>query len=322
MQERLQNINVVSSELLPTPEGDQARPAAGGRARKTSSIAAGKPCAGSSTATTRGCSSSSGRARSTILDAAREYAQRLSAARGPRRQDDAAHHARLFRKAAHDGRAGRDSSTIPTWTTRSRSKRASASRASCCCTSPNIGVPAATEALDPIMPQYLSELISWTAIGARTTESQTHREMASGLSMPVGFKNGTDGSLTVAINALQSVRHPHHFLGITQQGQSAVFRTRGNKYGHIVLRGGGSRTNYDSVSLALCERELDEGEPAGEHRGRLQSRQFEQGSRACSRWSPKTWRTRSSRAIGRSWASCSRATCTGAASRSRRIAAN
>jgi 3-deoxy-7-phosphoheptulonate synthase len=127
----------------------------------------------------------------------------------------------------------------------------------------DLGVPAATEALDPIMPQYLSELITWTAIGARTTESQTHREMASGLSTPVGFKNGTDGSLTVAINALQSVRHPHHFLGITQQGQSAVFRTRGNKYGHIVLRGGGSRTNYDSVSLALAERELDKaGLPA------------------------------------------------------------
>ncbi len=127
----------------------------------------------------------------------------------------------------------------------------------------DLGVPAATEALDPIMPQYLSELITWTAIGARTTESQTHREMASGLSTPVGFKNGTDGSLTVAINALQSVRHPHHFLGITQQGQSAVFRTRGNTYGHIVLRGGGSRTNYDSVSLALAERELDKaGLPA------------------------------------------------------------
>jgi 3-deoxy-7-phosphoheptulonate synthase len=127
----------------------------------------------------------------------------------------------------------------------------------------DLGVPAATEALDPIMPQYLSELITWTAIGARTTESQTHREMASGLSTPVGFKNGTDGSLTVAINALQSVRHPHHFLGITQQGQSAVFRTRGNRYGHIVLRGGGARTNYDSVSLALCERELEKaGLPA------------------------------------------------------------
>jgi 3-deoxy-7-phosphoheptulonate synthase len=125
------------------------------------------------------------------------------------------------------------------------------------------GVPAATEALDPIMPQYLSELVTWTAIGARTTESQTHREMASGLSTPVGFKNGTDGSLAVAVNALQSARHPHHFLGITQQGQSAVFRTRGNRYGHIVLRGGGGRTNYDSVSIALCERELEKaGLPA------------------------------------------------------------
>ena len=108
------------------------------------------------------------------------------------------------------------------------------------------------------MPQYLQELITWTAIGARTTESQTHREMASGLSTPVGFKNGTDGSLEVAINALQSARHPHHFLGITQQGQSAVFRTRGNPHAHIVLRGGGGRPNYDSVSVALCEQALAE----------------------------------------------------------------
>jgi len=119
-----------------------------------------------------------------------------------------------------------------------------------------LGLPAGTEALDPIMPQYLSELISWTAIGARTTESQTHREMASGLSTPVGFKNGTDGALATSINALQSVRHPHHFLGITQQGQSAVFRTRGNPHAHIVLRGGGGRVNYDAVSIALAEREL------------------------------------------------------------------
>jgi 3-deoxy-7-phosphoheptulonate synthase len=117
-------------------------------------------------------------------------------------------------------------------------------------------LPAGTEALDPIMPQYLSELITWTAIGARTTESQTHREMASGLSTPVGFKNGTDGSLATSINALQSVRHPHHFLGITQQGQSAVFRTRGNAHAHIVLRGGGGRPNYDAVSIAVAEREL------------------------------------------------------------------
>jgi 3-deoxy-7-phosphoheptulonate synthase len=119
-----------------------------------------------------------------------------------------------------------------------------------------LGLPAGTEALDPIMPQYLSELITWTAIGARTTESQTHREMASGLSTPVGFKNGTDGTLSASINALQSVRHPHHFLGITQQGQSAVFRTRGNSHAHIVLRGGGGRVNYDAVSIAVAEREL------------------------------------------------------------------
>ena len=119
-----------------------------------------------------------------------------------------------------------------------------------------LGLPAATEALDPIMPQYLSELVSWYAIGARTTESQTHREMASGLSTAVGFKNGTDGTLGVAINALQSVRHPHHFLGITPAGELAVFRTRGNPLAHVVLRGGGGRTNYDSVSVALCEQEL------------------------------------------------------------------
>jgi 3-deoxy-7-phosphoheptulonate synthase len=119
-----------------------------------------------------------------------------------------------------------------------------------------LGLPAATEALDPITPQYLGDLIAWTAIGARTTESQTHREMASGLSTPLGFKNGTDGSLTVAINALQSAARPHHFLGINQQGQTAVFRTRGNRYGHVVLRGGGGRPNYDSVSIALCEKEL------------------------------------------------------------------
>jgi 3-deoxy-7-phosphoheptulonate synthase len=119
-----------------------------------------------------------------------------------------------------------------------------------------LGLAVGTEALDPIMPQYLSELITWTAIGARTTESQTHREMASGLSTPVGFKNGTDGALSTSINALQSVRHPHHFLGITQQGQSAVFRTRGNAHAHLVLRGGGGRPNYDAVSIAAAEREL------------------------------------------------------------------
>lgn len=114
------------------------------------------------------------------------------------------------------------------------------------------GLPAATEALDPISPQYMSDLFAWSAIGARTTESQTHREMASGLSMPVGFKNGTDGGLEVAINALQSVSRPHSFLGINQGGQVTVIQTRGNPCSHVILRGGG-QPNYDSVHVSLCE---------------------------------------------------------------------
>ena len=120
-----------------------------------------------------------------------------------------------------------------------------------------MGLPLSTEALDPISPQYLQDLISWSAIGARTTESQTHREMASGLSSAVGFKNGTDGSLTVAINALQSVANPHRFLGINGDGQVSVVKTKGNPYGHVVLRGGGGKPNYDSVSVALCEQEIE-----------------------------------------------------------------
>ncbi|MHA7925836.1 MAG: 3-deoxy-7-phosphoheptulonate synthase [Marinobacter sp.] len=120
-----------------------------------------------------------------------------------------------------------------------------------------LGLPAATEALDPISPQYLQDTIAWSAIGARTTESQTHREMSSGLSMAIGFKNGTDGSLDVAVNAMKSVSHPHSFLGIDQQGQVAIIRTKGNNYGHVVLRGGGGKPNYDSVSVALCEQAMD-----------------------------------------------------------------
>jgi 3-deoxy-7-phosphoheptulonate synthase len=124
------------------------------------------------------------------------------------------------------------------------------------CDLAEMGLPTATEALDPISPQYLQDLISWSAIGARTTESQTHREMASGLSSAVGFKNGTDGGLTVAINALQSVSSAHRFLGLNQQGQVSIVTTKGNRYGHVVLRGGSGKPNYDSVSVALCEQEL------------------------------------------------------------------
>jgi 3-deoxy-7-phosphoheptulonate synthase len=120
-----------------------------------------------------------------------------------------------------------------------------------------IGLPVATEALDPIMPQYLGDLISWTAIGARTAESQTHREIASGLSTPVGFKNGTDGSLSVAINAIKSAQNSHHFLGLNDLGQTTVYKTKGNRYSHVVLRGG-PEPNFDKKSIALCEKKLKE----------------------------------------------------------------
>ncbi len=119
-----------------------------------------------------------------------------------------------------------------------------------------MGLPCATEALDPNSPQYYQDLISWSAIGARTTESQTHREMSSGLSSPVGFKNGTDGGLTVATNAMQSVKHGHSFLGLNDQGQVAVIRTSGNPYAHVVLRGGNGKPNYDSGSVADAEAAL------------------------------------------------------------------
>jgi 3-deoxy-7-phosphoheptulonate synthase len=121
-----------------------------------------------------------------------------------------------------------------------------------------MGLPAATEFLDPIIPQYIDDLVTWVAIGARTTESQTHREMASGLSMPVGFKNGTDGSLQIALDAMISARTPHSFLGIDQDGVTSIIRTTGNPAGHLVLRGGRSRPNYDAASLAEAETKLAE----------------------------------------------------------------
>jgi len=119
----------------------------------------------------------------------------------------------------------------------------------------DLGLPCGTEALDPNTPQYLGDLIAWSAIGARTTESQTHREMASGLSSPVGFKNGTDGDLEVALNAMLSAAQPHAFLGINGAGQVAVTQTRGNAFGHLILRGG-TNPNYDSVAVAQAEAAL------------------------------------------------------------------
>ena len=118
------------------------------------------------------------------------------------------------------------------------------------------GMPAATELLDPVVPQYIADLISWTAIGARTTESQTHREMASGLSMPIGYKNGTDGSASIAINAMQAASKPHHFLGINRDGHASIVSTTGNPDGHLVLRGGNSGSNYHHEAVEAAAAEL------------------------------------------------------------------
>jgi 3-deoxy-7-phosphoheptulonate synthase len=118
-----------------------------------------------------------------------------------------------------------------------------------------LGLPAATEALDPVSPQYLADLISWHAIGARTTESQTHRELASGLSSPVGFKNGTEGDIQVALDAIKSAAAPHHFLGVDPDGRVSVYRTRGNKNCHVVLRGGRA-PNFDRASVLACAEKL------------------------------------------------------------------
>lgn len=118
------------------------------------------------------------------------------------------------------------------------------------------GMPAATELLDPVVPQYIADLISWTAIGARTTESQTHREMASGLSMPIGYKNSTDGSVTIAINAMKAASKPHHFLGINRDGHASIVSTTGNPHGHLVLRGGSRGPNYHLDAVREASEEL------------------------------------------------------------------
>ncbi|MBW2473167.1 MAG: 3-deoxy-7-phosphoheptulonate synthase [Deltaproteobacteria bacterium] len=120
-----------------------------------------------------------------------------------------------------------------------------------------MGLPVATEMLDPITPQYMADTISWGAIGARTTESQTHREMSSGLSFPVGFKNGTDGNLQIAIDAMGAACHPHSFLGINREGRTSIVRTTGNPDVHIVLRGGNDKPNYTAADIAQAEKKLD-----------------------------------------------------------------
>jgi len=119
-----------------------------------------------------------------------------------------------------------------------------------------MGLPVATEMLDPITPEYLADLLSWGAIGARTTESQTHREMASGLSFPIGFKNGTDGNLQIAIDAMKAALHPHSFLGINRDGLTSIVQTTGNPDVHMVLRGGSNKPNYSPEDIAKAEEML------------------------------------------------------------------
>ena len=119
-------------------------------------------------------------------------------------------------------------------------------------------MPAGSEFLDTITPQFIADLISWGAIGARTTESQVHRELASGLSMPVGFKNGTDGNVQIVVDAIRAARHPHHFLSVTKQGISAIVSTTGNDFCHAILRGSTRRPNYDAESVRSASRKLRE----------------------------------------------------------------
>jgi 3-deoxy-7-phosphoheptulonate synthase len=123
-----------------------------------------------------------------------------------------------------------------------------------------LDLPAGTEFLDPISPQFIADLVSWGAIGARTSESQVHRELASGLSMPVGFKNGTDGSIQVALDAIRSASYPHHFLSVTKQGVAAIVETRGNPDCHLILRGGASGPNYDAAAIAKVAAALAKAE--------------------------------------------------------------
>ena len=165
----------------------------------------------------------------------------------------------------------------------------------------NVGLPAATEFLDMTTPQYIADLVAWAAIGARTTESQIHRELASGLSCPVGFKNGTDGNIRIAADAVKSAAHPHHFMAVTKGGRSAIAATTGNEDCHIILRGG-SGPNYDAASVEQAATELVRSRPRATAHDRHQPRQQRARSRRTSRWwsptSPARWPAAKQRIMG------------------------
>ncbi len=251
----LNNVNVLAQELLPTPEEVKARLPVSGRAREV--VLHGRETVESILdrqdhrllAVVGPCSVHD-------VDAARDYARRLRDL-AEEVSDTIFVVMRVYFEKPRTSVGWKGLINDPLMDDSFHIEKGLATARELLIELAELGLPTGTEALDPITPQYIGDLITWTAIGARTAESQTHREMSSGLSTPVGFKNGTDGSLDVAINALHSASSPHSFLGIDQQGRCAVFRTRGNMYGHVVLRGGGGRPNYDSVSVSLCEQELE-----------------------------------------------------------------
>ena len=183
----------------------------------------------------------------------------------------------------------------------------------------DLGLPAGTEFLDPIVPQYIADLISWAAIGARTTESQTHREMASGLSMPVGFKNGTDGSVQIAIDAMKSSRTPHSFLGIDQDGFTSIVKTKGNPDGHVVLRGGRDGTNYDPHHIATPFANPWERAACTRWSWSIAATPIPARTPAVNRWFGKALSANAPRVAKRSSVPCSKVTFTSAGNRSARI---
>ena len=254
-QSTIEDRNLAAVAPLISPRAVKARAAADRRRRRASCWQRAAPSATSCTAATAGAwSPSSARARSTTRTAARDYAARLKRVADATRDQLVVVMRTYFEKPRTtvgwkglindphlDG-----SCDIPAGLEQARAHPARRSTA--------LGLPCASELLDPVVPQYIADLLSWAAIGARTTESQTHREMASGLSMPVGFKNGTDGSLHVALNAMISARHPHHFVGINHDGAVSVIRTRGNPDRHIVLRGGAGRAQPPARTTSRAPR--------------------------------------------------------------------
>ena len=232
-------------------------------------------------APTTGCSSSSAPARSTIPPAALDYARRLAAER-EREADTLEIVMRVYFEKPRTTVGWKGLINDPYLDESCRISEGLRMARELLIDIGRLGVPSGSELLDTISPQYIGDLIAWGAIGARTTESQVHRELASGSSAPIGFKNGTDGNVRIACDAIQAASRPHHFLGVHKSGQIAMIRTRGNPDCHIILRGG-TAPNYDEASVAAACEALDARRPARVADGRLLARQLRQAARAAAR---------------------------------------